>query len=334
LENEEEIMTERQIRVGLVGAGSIAQIAELPALTAEANVKVAGVVTRTEESAHRNLEKWPIEKAFSTVEEMIDKAKLDALFVLTPKQIHTPFIELGLRAGLDVFSEKPLSTSIKEARRLAELADETGKLLMVGFNRRYAEVYNTAHKQFQDAAIKFCVAQKNRVGSEYRATLENSIHMVDLLRWFCGDAEEVTAHAIAPDPYAEDGAMALIRFQSGAIGALVAARVAGEWDERFDVYGDMTSVRVTAPDTISISKGGETRLIEMRPRAQGWAEVNKTMGFGPEVKHFLECMQTRQQPLTNGYEAVKTQELVDLILSKAGLPLEDKQPQVLANSKK
>lgn len=317
-------MAERKIRVGLVGAGSIAQIAELPALSAEAGVTIAGVVTRTQDSAQRNLEKWPIERAYGNVEEMIEQAKLNALFVLTPKQIHTPFIEIGLKSGLDVFSEKPLSSSIGEARKLAELADETRQLLMVGFNRRYAEVYEAARKHFQEGEIKFCVAQKNRVGSEYRATLENSIHMIDLLRWFCGEAEEVTAHAIAPDPYAEEGIMALIRFSSGAIGSLVAARVAGEWDERFDVYGNMTSARVTAPDILAISKDGETRVIEMRPRASGWANVNKTMGFGPEVTHFLECIRTRQQPLTNGHEAIKTQELVDAILLKAGLPLEDK----------
>jgi virulence factor len=317
-------MDESKIRVGLVGAGSIAQIAELPALSAEAGVTIAGVVTRTTESAQRNLEKWPIEKAYPSAEEMIAQANLDALFVLTPKQIHTPFIELGLKSGLDVFSEKPLASSIDEARYLANLADENNQLLMVGFNRRYAEVYESAHKLFTQGEIKFCVAQKNRVGSEYRATLENAIHMIDLLRWFCGEAEEVTAHAIAPDPYAEEGTMALIRFSSGAIGALVAARVAGEWDERFDVYGSMTTARVTAPDILAISKDGETRMIEMRPRASGWANVNKTLGFGPEVLHFIECIRTRQQPLTNGHEAIKTQELVDLILQKAGLPLEDK----------
>ena len=36
------------------------------------------------------------------------------------------------------------------------------------------------------AGATFCVAQKNRAGSEYRATFENAIHMVDLLRWYCG----------------------------------------------------------------------------------------------------------------------------------------------------
>lgn len=317
-------MVERTIRVGLVGAGSIAQIAELPALAAEPGVKIAGVVTRTLESAQRKAERWPIEKAYASVEQMIDQANLDALFVLTPKQIHTPFVELGLLSGLDVFCEKPLSTSIEEAQRVADLADEAGRLLMVGFNRRYAEVYTTAHNQFQKRAVQFCVAQKNRMGSEYRATLENAIHMIDLLRWFCGEAEEVTAHSIAPDPYAEDGMMALIRFSGGAIGALVAARCAGEWDERLDVYGDMTSVRVTAPDLVAIAQEGETRLIEMRPRAMGWADVNVTLGFGPEISHFIECVRERKQPATNGHEAVRTQALVDEILKKAGLPLQDR----------
>jgi virulence factor len=319
------MMDSRVVRVGLVGAGSIAQVAELPGLIAEPGVKIAGIVTRSSESATYNLERWPIERAYASAEQMIEQAKLDALFVLTPKSTHTPFVKMGLEAGLDVFCEKPLATTLEDARYLANLADQTRQLLMVGFNRRYAEVYAIARRQFQDNEIKFCVAQKNRVGSEYRATLENAIHMIDLLRWFCGEPEMVTAHAIAPDQYKEDGTMALIRFANGAIGSLVAARCAGEWDERLDVYGSLTTARVNAPDQVAISKNGETRVIEMRPNAQGWAQVNKTLGFGPEVSHFVQCVRERKKPLTDGHEAVRTQEFVDLILSKAGLPLHDRE---------
>lgn len=318
-------MTEQLIRVGLVGAGSIAQVAELPGLAAEPGVKIAGVVTRTPESVARNLERWPIERAYPSVEQMIEQAELDALFVLTPKYLHTPFVEMGLKAGLDVFCEKPLATTITEARRLATLADETKRLLMVGFNRRYAEVYVTAHNQFEPGELRFCVVQKNRAGSEYRATLENAIHMIDLLRWFCGEPETVNAHSFAPDPYQEDGTMALIRFGGGAVGTLVAARCAGEWDEQLEAYGNLTSVHVSAPDQVAITKNGEKRVTEMRPRAQGWAQVNKTLGFGPEVSHFLQCVRERKQPLTNGHEAVRTQEFVDMILEKAGLPLCDRE---------
>jgi virulence factor len=315
----------REIRVGLVGAGNIAQVAELPALAAEPGVKIAGVVTDSEESANRNLARWPIERAYGSIEEMIAEARLDALFVLTPKYMHTRFVEMGLTSGLDVFCEKPLATSLEEARYMADLADRTGQLLMVAFNRRYAEVYRLARQHFGDNRPQFVVAQKNRTGSEYRATLENAIHMIDLLRWFCGEPEQVTAHTIAPDPYQEDGTMALIRFSTGSIGTLVAARTAGEWDERLDAYGGLSSVRVTAPDSVAISQGGETRTVEMRPRAFGWAQATVTMGFGPEVSHFIECVRERRRPLTDGHEAVRTQELVEEILAAAGLPLEDRE---------
>lgn len=312
------------VRVGLVGAGSIAQVAELPALAANPQAVVAGVVTTSRESTQRNLDRWPIAAGYETVEEMIDQASLNALFVLTPKTDHVRYIETALRSGLDVFCEKPLTTSLADSRRLAAMADEQDRLLMVAFNRRYAEVYSRAREVFADGGLRFCVTQKNRLGSEYRATLENAIHMIDLLRWFCGEAVEVAAHAVAPDLYEEEGAMALIRFDSGAIGTLVAARCAGEWDERLEAYGASRSVRVIAPDIVTVTDQGTTTVTEMRPRAQGWAQVNVTMGFGPEVDHFIECVQTRRRPLTDGHEAVRTQELVEEILRAAGLPLDEK----------
>lgn len=317
-------MTEETIRVGLVGAGSIAQIAELPALAAENGVEIAGVVTAHEDSAERNLKRWPIERAYDSVEEMIAEANLQALFILTPKKIHTPFIKMGLEAGLDIFTEKPLTTVLSEAEEVVEMAEKSNKILMVGFNRRYSEVYVRARAAFGEGHPQFVVAQKNRPGSEYRATLENAIHMIDLLRWFCGEAEEITAYTIAPDPYAEDGIMALIRFDSGSIGSLVGARSAGEWDERLDAYSNLKSVRVVAPDSVAISADGHTTITEMRPRASGWADVNRTLGFGPEVTHFIECVRQRRTPRTPGRDALRTQVLVDEILRAAGLPLEDK----------
>lgn len=313
----------KPIRVGLVGAGSIAQIAQLPALSTHPDVEIAGVVTRTADSSVRNLRRWPIERSYESLEAMIDGAKLDALFVLTPKHDHVRYVQQGLRAGLDVFCEKPLATTADDAKELAGLATEVGKLLMVGFNRRYAEVYRRAHEALAEGEVRFCVAQKNRPGSEYRATLENAIHMVDLLRWFCGEATAIEAHAIASDPFAEEGTMALIKFDSGTVGTLVAARCAGEWDERLDVYGGMTSLRVTAPDELATSVDGVTSLVQMRPRANGWAQATETMGFAPAVRHFIDRVADREQPLTNGWEAVRTQQLIEDVIAAAGLPTDD-----------
>ena len=323
--------SQNPVRIGLVGAGAIAQVAELPSLAARTDVRLVGLVSRNPERAAANLRRWPIERAYPSLEMMMDEARPDALVVLTPKHDHTPFVRAALEAGIDVFCEKPLASSLAEAQEMARLADDRGRILMVGFNRRYAETYVRARERFTSEAPRFVVAQKNRAGSEYRATLENAIHMVDLLRWFCGEAIDVTAHAIAPDPYVEDGLAALIRFDSGAIGVLVAARCAGEWDERLEAYGDKTTVRVIAPDRVSSAEDGVTQVVELRPRALGWQQATEALGFAAEMDHFINCVRERKEPLTSGRDAVMTQELTEQVISVAGLPTADRQAMA-ANS--
>jgi virulence factor len=237
---------------------------------------------------------------------------------------HVAAVEAALRAGVDVFCEKPLAPSTSDAIRLADLADAAARVLMVGFNRRFAPVYAAGREAFGEAGAQFCVAQKNRPGSEYRATFENAIHMVDLLRWYCGgDAVEVSAHAAGDDPWQEDGLGALVRFSTGATGVLMAARTAGRWSEGIDAYGQGRSVRIVAPDSVQVTVDGETTVRDMSPEAFGWATATSTFGFAGAVHHFLDRVRDRGQPLTSGREAARTQELLDRILHAAGLPTEE-----------
>src|SRR5690606_18903061 len=149
---------------------------------------------------------WGFRAAYRSVADAVDAADLDALFVLTPRSEHVAAVELALASGVDVFCEKPLATTAAEAHRLADLAEASSRVLMVGFNRRFAPVYQTGREVFGAEGASFCVAQKNRAGSEYRATFENAIHMVDLLRWYCGgEVVDVRATAAGDDPWQEEG---------------------------------------------------------------------------------------------------------------------------------
>ena len=218
-------------RVGIIGAGNIATIAQLPTLVKRDDVELAALVSRRPDPGPL-MRRWGFRAAYRTVEDMLSAQNLDAVFVLTPRSEHAHAVEACLRRDVDVFCEKPLAPSADEAERLADLADQRGRLLMVDFNRRYAPVYVAGREAFGSAGATFCVAQKNRPGSEYRATFENAIHMVDLLRWYCGgDPVDVTAHTAGEDPWQEDGTAAIIRFDTGNTGVLMAARTAGAWNE-------------------------------------------------------------------------------------------------------
>lgn len=327
-------MTDRALRIGVAGAGNIASIAQLPTLVARDDIELCALVTRRDDPQPL-MRRWGFRSAYPTVEAMLNAEELDALFVLTPRSEHVSATRSALAAGVDVFCEKPLAPSVADAQSLARQAEEGRRVLMVGFNRRFAPVYAAGRAAFSARGASFCIAQKNRAGSEYRATFENAIHMVDLLRWYCGgEPIDVSAHAAGDDPWQEDGVSALIRFDNGNTGVLMAARNAGAWGEKLDAYGSGVSATISAPDRVAITSHDETTVREMTPEAFGWATATQTFGFADAVHHFLDRVRDRQEPLTSGAEAAKTQLLLDRILSAAGLPTEEQPGRVWASHAK
>ena len=305
-----------------------------PTLVARDDVELRALVTR-QDDPQPLMRRWGFRSAYPTVEAMLSAEELDALFVLTPRSEHVHATRLALEAGVDVFCEKPLATSAADAQSLAR----AGRRTQTGAHGRFQPPIRSGIRsragRFSDSGASFCIAQKNRAGSEYRATFENAIHMVDLLRWYCGgEPIDVSAHAAGDDPWQEDGVSALIRFDNGHTGVLMAARNAGAWSEKLDAYGDGVTANISAPDRISVSRPNGTNVREMTPEAFGWATATQTFGFAGAVHHFLDRVRDRRQPLTSGAEAAKTQLLLDRILSAAGLPTEEQPGRVWASHAK
>ena len=271
------------------------------------------------------MRRWGFSAAYGTVEEMLDAQDLDAVFVLTPRSEHAHAVQPCLRRDVDVFCEKPLAPSIDDAERLADLADQRGRILMVDFNRRYAPVYAAGREPFGQAGATFCVAQKNRPGSEYRATFENAIHMVDLLRWYCGgEPVDVTAHAAGDDPWEEDGTAAIIRFDTGNTGVLIAARTAGAWNEKLDAYGAGRPPRCRhRRQSRPPSRGHHLPGAQRRGLRLGHCDRDSRLRRSRPP--FPRPPGGSPVPLTDGRDAVATQRLLDLILEAAGLPTQEQE---------
>lgn len=308
-----------KLRVGVLGLGKIAHIAQLPSLAGMDDVRIVAAHSRTRKSMEYASAKYNIEKLCDTFEQFL-QVDMDCAFILTPKETHCEYALRLLNGGIDVFCEKPLGMTLGECRRIVAAARANDRILMVGFNRRYAPVYRKVKETFAGNPPHVVIAQKNRNGTEYRATLENAIHMVDLLRWFCGEPVEVQANSAYSDSLYEDYTTAQIRFDSGSSGILVASRKAGQWVEKVDAYGDDRSVFVSAPDAVTVVDSEKEVVTNLTALALGWPRVEDKMGFRQEVEHFIDCVVNRAQPLTSGEDAYKTHLLVHEILTKAGLP--------------
>ena len=309
----------KKYRVGVSGGGSIAHIAHLPILAARSDVEMVGAFAEHIESVQKVQRNYAIQNAVHNMDELLE-LELDCAFVLSPKTVHAEQVVHLLNSGVDVFCEKPMGMTLKEAYNMADTAARTGRKLMIAFNRRYAPVYRKAKEVYGTLSPDVLIAQKNRPASEYRATLENAIHMVDILRYFCGECVKVEACSKFADPLYETLTTAQLQFENGSVAMLVADRASGQWVETLEMHGHNRSVFVNCPDTITVTDGEQSHTTSMTPLAYGWAKVIDKMGFSQEVDHFFHCLTQNKQPLTSGSDAYKTQELMHRILITAGLP--------------
>jgi virulence factor len=310
----------KKIRVGVIGLGAYAHVAHLPALSSLENVELTACMARTTSTVERVAEQFGFLKQYTSLNDLIKNSGVEAVFVVTPKETHYEMVVPLLENGVHVFCEKPMAMAIREAEEMVNCADKKGRVLMIGFNRRFAPVYENAKKEYWNKPPDVCVAFKNRPGRDYRSTMENAIHMVDLMRWFCGECVSIGAHAQFKDPYYETTAAALLRFDTGAIGMLLGNRTCGQWMERVELYGGGKTVIAHCPDEISVIDEQFEHIRKMTPLKMGWATLQEKMGFQQQVNAFIEAITTGKEPRTHGKDSLKTHILLDQILKKVGLP--------------
>lgn len=312
-------MAKEKVRIGVIGVGYVAKNNFLPVFPRFDDVEFVGLMARNVENARRAQKLCGAENVVSTLDELV-KLDLDCAFVLTPKAVHYEQISYLLNAGLDVYSEKPMATTLKDAASLAELSEKTGKKLMIGFNRRYSPVCLKAKEVYTDRTPDVIIAQKNRPATEYHATLENAVHMVDLMRFYGGEVDRVNAISKYTDPDYETFCTAMLHFENGAAGMLIADRASGQWEEHIEIHGGNRTAFIDMPNSVTIVDGDEEHTTKMTPLAMGWAKSEDNMGFTNAIRHFLDCVKEDRTPMTSAADAYKTHELLDRILRSAGLP--------------
>ena len=131
---------QKKMRIGIIGAGSIAHSAHFPVFSSFEDVEVAAVLNRTYEKAEQACRQYGFGKAVKTFDEFLNQ-DLDAAVLLTPKTVRKEYLVPLLEAKLDVLIEKPLASTMEECEYLAEASKNSGRIVMVAFNRRYSPVF-------------------------------------------------------------------------------------------------------------------------------------------------------------------------------------------------
>jgi len=129
-------MSQKPLRVGLIGAGGIVRGAHLnPGWKAVPNVELAAVCDIDRNTAEKLAGDFGIPEVFTDFNELV-KLDLDCVDVCTPNRFHTPAVLAALNAGMHVLCEKPLAVTTAEVREMTEASRKAGVINMVNLSYR------------------------------------------------------------------------------------------------------------------------------------------------------------------------------------------------------
>lgn len=234
------------LRVGVIGAGNIATLAHIPGLLKTGDAAVVAICDPDESRASAAAERFGIAAVFDGHDRMLRGTTLDAVTVATPPVSHAPAVLAALDAGLHVLCEKPLATSVVDAERIVERADDNGLVLAMNLHFRALRESLALKAAIDDGrlgAIHYVHIRYLRndfvpaPGSWARVRgisgggsfTDMGSHLIDLALWLAGAdaATSVDAHmhgfsAATPDPgsaptaQVEDFASVRLRLDTGA----------------------------------------------------------------------------------------------------------------------
>src|SRR4051812_22946669 len=125
------------VRIGVVGAGAIAQLAHLPVLAKMRGVTLVAVCDNDRPKARALADRFAIPDAVTDIEDLLEMDELDAVVVATPNHLHEPHVLSALAAGVDVVCERPLALTTKGVERILSAAHRSGRKVVVGNNHRF-----------------------------------------------------------------------------------------------------------------------------------------------------------------------------------------------------
>ena len=258
----------KSYKIGCIGAGMIMAECHLAAYK-QAGFPVVAIASRTKASAQKVAKRWDIPTVHATPEELIEDQTVEIIDLAFPPDQQPALIRHALKQKhiKAVLAQKPLALSLKEAIKLRDQAEKSGKVLSVNQNMRYDQSMRVLKQIIDSGAlgdIVFAQIDMHAIPhwqsflEEYdRLTLSNmSVHHLDVLRFLFGEPSEITT-LTRKDPRTKfdhfDGiTVSTMKFPSGAM----AVSLEDVWSgPRQDGYKDDQHIGWRVEGTHGVAKG-------------------------------------------------------------------------------
>lgn len=316
----------RKLKIGLIGAGGIAQGCHLPGFASMPELcEVAVVCDVNEETALAAAEKFGVPKTATDYREVLVDKEIDAVSITTPNAFHKEPAIAALRAGKHVLCEKPLAMNADEAREIVRAEKQSGKILQVAlqmrfggpaqFMKRYIEaghmgdIYYARAQALRRRGVPawgvFIDKEKQGGGP----LIDIGVHILDLTLFLMGNPKPVSASGKTwdilgrnPDLWnawgdydrkkytVEDFAVGLVKFDNGSVVVLESSFMANLDGDPFQtqLFGTKAGavVKGWGDDAVRIFTEQDRQLFNLVPANLQHVQSSHT----EEIKAFVHAI--------------------------------------------
>ena len=304
------------LRVGFIGAGGFARHTIYPALHL-APVALQAVCDMDEAKAKDAAGKFGAGRWYTDRHKMWEQEDLEALIISMRPDPRQSLVREALEAGYHVFVPKPPAPSLADATELAETADQTGKTLMINFQRRFSLGVNRAKEimaqaSFGELTQLFCSFCSGTYPTVQWYLLDFAIHHFDLAQYIAGPAKEI---AVFHNEVGGQGSFAVaVEFENGAVGNLQlnSQRL---WQRNYD--------------RIEITGQGEYIVLDGLWEIAHYADSQNVFtdnysdqrngeltGDGYSLTEFVNAIRENREPIASINDCLKSMRLYEAVLER------------------
>ena len=342
-----------KFRVGVIGAGSIAQ-SHLAAYSANEGVELIAVADMNLERAQAVAQKHGARRAYADPHELLADPEIDGVSICTWNNSHASWAIAAVEAGKHVLVEKPIARTLAEAEELQRVVEAGDSVMQVGFVRRHSPNCQVL-KSFIDAdelgeiyyAKASCLRRVGNPGGWFAdkeisgggPLLDIGIHVLDLCWYLMGSPTVVSVSgntyeklgsrgnvttmprykAADYDPdrnSVEDLANAVIRFENGASLLLDCSYSLHATKDSIDVsvYGEKGGAELEP--ALHIATEMHDSVVNIEPQIAS-RTFEFGVGFANEIQNFVDAAQGRAESIAPAWHGVEIVRILEAIYESA-----------------
>ncbi|HLA99837.1 MAG TPA: Gfo/Idh/MocA family oxidoreductase [Bacteroidota bacterium] len=320
----------KNLRVGVIGLGWVAQVFHLPILAKLEDVELVAVCDKDKPRSRSIAEKFSAPYLTTDPQHLIDRDDIDAVLVCTSTDAHHPVVSAALKGGKDVFVEKPITRTYAEAKDLTELANREKRKLMVGMNNRFRP----------DTMILKSFVEKGELGKLFYAKggwlkslsdtnpwitrkeksgggvlLDLGIVIIDLVLWMMDfpPVQRVSASVYSHKTKSvEDTCLATITMKPDCVLMLEVSWSLLATQDYFycNLFGTEGSALI---NPLRIHKQLHGNLVNLTPASSESPNVMYRKSYENQLRHFTGALRGLHPVISTGEEAMERMKVVEAI---------------------